>query len=70
MGGNVVQRCAGLGGDYEYPVVTGDTQQTETDDQHAGYAPPRKATSRAAPRPSLAACAVRTLLRTETFMPM
>ncbi len=33
-------------------------------------APPRKAICRAALRPSLAACAVRTFERTETFMPM
>ena len=33
-------------------------------------APPRKATSSAGPMPRVAACAVRTLARTETFMPM
>ncbi len=33
-------------------------------------APPRKATSSAGPMPCVAACAVRTLARTETFMPM
>jgi len=33
-------------------------------------APPRKATSNAGPMPRVAACAVRTLARTETFMPM
>ena len=33
-------------------------------------APPRKAICSAALRPSLAACAVRTFARTETFMPM
>jgi hypothetical protein len=33
-------------------------------------APPRKATSRAGPMPLVAACAVRTLARTETFMPI
>ena len=33
-------------------------------------APPRKATSSAGPMPRVAAWAVRTLARTETFMPM
>ena len=33
-------------------------------------APPLKATSSAGPMPCVAACAVRTLARTETFMPM
>ncbi len=33
-------------------------------------APPRKATSSAGPMPRVAACAVRTLARTDTFMPM
>ena len=33
-------------------------------------APPRNATSSAGPMPRVAACAVRTLARTETFMPM
>jgi len=33
-------------------------------------APPRKATSSAGPMPRVAACAVRTLARTEMFMPM
>jgi hypothetical protein len=33
-------------------------------------APPLKATSSAGPMPLVAACAVRTLARTDTFMPM
>ena len=33
-------------------------------------APPLKATFSAGPMPSVAACAVRTLARTDTFMPM
>lgn len=33
-------------------------------------APPRNATSSAGPMPCVAACAVRTLARTDTFMPM
>ena len=33
-------------------------------------APPLKATSSAGPMPFVAACAVRTLARTEMFMPM
>ena len=33
-------------------------------------APPLKATSSAGPMPCVAACAVRTLARTDTFMPM
>ena len=50
--------------------VAGDAEQAEADDEHAGDGAAAERDRSAGFRPTLAACAVRTLARTETFMPM
>ena len=54
----------------QHAEIAGDAEQREAGDQHPVTAPDLKAMSRPAASDSLAACAVRTLARTETFMPM
>ena len=50
-------------------VVAGDAEQAEADHQHAGDGAGLEGDVQAGGQPLLGACAVRTLARTETFMP-
>ena len=50
--------------------VAGDAQQAQADDEQPGDRAAAKATLSAGFTPWLAASAVRTLARTETYMPM
>ncbi len=54
----------------EHAVIAGHAEQPSPTTSMPVTAPPRKATARAEERPLLAASAVRTLARTDTFMPM